>query len=347
MRIESLKSSRRKFIRQSALAGAALGAQPFSISMLSKPILQEIRIGIIGLDTSHAPAFAGIFNEKGLESSVKGFRVVSAYPHGSTEIQSSADRIPEYTRQLQEMGVEIVDSIGKLLGKVDVVLLETNDGRLHLEQAREIFKSGKCVFIDKPIAASLQDAVKIYKEAAEWNIPVFSASSLRYMKNVQAVRNENLIGSVLGADTFSPATLEPHHPDLFWYGIHGVEVLYTVMGTGCDTVTRFTTEDSDVVVGKWKDGRLGTFRGTRKGIHDYGGIAFGTDGNMNLGHFEGYLALVEKIAEFFRTGMPPVSAQETLEIYAFMEASDESRRNGGKGVSVEAILRKAGWDHQV
>jgi len=139
------------------------------------------------------------------------------------------------------------------------------------------------MFIDKPVAASLTDVVAIYKEASAKNVPVFSSSSLRYMKNVQAVRNENKIGRVLGADTFSPATLEPHHPDLFWYGIHGVEVLFAVMGTGCETVTRFYTEETDVVVGKWKDGRLGTFRGTRSGKHDYGGTAYGTEGDISLG----------------------------------------------------------------
>ena len=122
----------------------------------------------------------------------------------------------------------------------------------------------------------MSDAVKIYREAKDKNAAFSLPPPFSYLKNAQAVRNENKIGKVLGADTFSPATLEPNHPDFFWYGIHGVEILYTVLGTGCDTVTRFHTDDTDYVVGKWKDGRLGTFRGTRTGTHDYGGIAFGT-----------------------------------------------------------------------
>ncbi len=239
------------------------------------------------------------------------------------------------------MGVEIVDSIKKLLSKVDAVLLETNDGRPHLEQARQVIRAGKTVFIDKPVAGSLTDAVKIYREAADKNVAVFSASSLRYLKNAQDVRYNNKIGKVVGADTFSPASLEPTHPDLFWYGIHGVEILFTVMGTGCETVTRFQTPDTDVVVGKWKDGRIGTFRGTRSGTHDYGGIAFGTDANLTLGPFEGYEALVVKIGEFFKSGVSPVDAVETLEIYAFMEAADESKRRGGQAVPVDEVLKKA------
>jgi predicted dehydrogenase len=336
-----MNSNRRKFLKQSAVAGAILGLQSAPYSLVANPFSNEIRIGIIGLDTSHSPAFTELFNAENPAPGLSGFRVVAAYPQGSADIKSSVDTIPEYTQKMQQMGVDIVDSIKKLLGKVDVVLLETNDGRPHLEQAREVFKAGKTVFIDKPIAGSLSDAVTIFREAGEKNVPVFSASALRYLVNVQSVRHENKIGQVLGADAFSPASLEPHHPDLFWYGIHGVEILYSLMGAGCGTVTRFQTEDTDVVVGKWKDGRLGTFRGTRKGTHDYGGIAFGTEGNLTMGTFEGYQALLVKIGEFFRTGIPPVDARETLEIYAFMEAADESKRRGGAAVSLDEVLQKA------
>jgi predicted dehydrogenase len=338
-----MDTTRRKFIKQSAISGLALGLASIPFPTYSESIEEKIRIGIIGLDTSHAPAFAKLFNAENSEPALMGFKVVAAYPHGSADIKSSVDRIPEYTKQVQQYGVEVVDSIKKMLSMVDVVLLETNDGRPHLEQAREVFKAGKPIFIDKPVAGSLKDAVSIFKEAAEKRIPMFSSSSLRYMKNVNAVRHKNKIGKVLGADTFSPATLEPHHPDLFWYGIHGVEVLFTVMGVGCETVTRFQTEDTDVVVGKWKDGRLGTFRGTRNGKHDYGGTAYGAEGNINLGPFDGYDALAVKIGEFFKAKVSPVNSQETLEIYAFMEAADESKRKGGATIRMDDVLKNAGY----
>jgi predicted dehydrogenase len=338
-----MMTTRRNFIKSSALAGAAIGLQPFSLPIFSNTADDIIRIGIIGLDTSHAPAFTEFFNSDKPDRAVSGFKVVAAYPKGSEDIPTSVETVPEYTKQVQQMGVEIVDSIRKLLKKVDAVLLETNDGRPHLEQAREVIRTGKPLFIDKPLTATLSDAITIYSEAREKNVPVFSASSLRYLKNAQSVRYENKIGKVLGADTFSPASLEPHHPDFFWYGIHGVEILYTVMGTGCDTVTRFSTPDTDYVVARWKDGRIGTFRGTRTGTHDYGGIAFGTDANLTLGPFDGYDAMLIKIADFFKTGIAPVEPAETLEIYGFMEAADESKRRGGIPVSVDEIMKKAGY----
>lgn len=338
-----MKSSRRKFIKQSVKASAVLGLPALPFPGWSHSFQDKIKIGIIGLDTSHAPAFAKLFNAENTNPALTGFKVVAAYPFGSADIKSSVDRIPNYTKQVQEVGVEVVDSIKKLLPLVDVVLLLTNDGRLHLEQAREVFKAGKPVFIDKPVAGSLKDAVDIYREATEKKVPMFSASSLRYMKNAQAVRHENSIGQVLGADTFSPATLEPHHPDLFWYGIHGVEILFTVMGAGCDSVTRFHTEDMDVVVGKWKDGRIGTFRGMRKGKHNYGGTAYGDNGNINLSPYEGYEALAVKIGEFFKSKVSPIDVRESIEIYAFMEAADESKRKGGATVSLEDVLKNAGY----
>ena len=149
-----------------------------------------------------------------------------------------------------------------LLDEVDAVLLETNDGRLHLEQATEVFESRKIVFSDKPIAASLKDTQAIFKVAAEHQVPVFSASSLRYSPSTQEVANGK-IGEILGADTYSPAKLEKTHPDLFWYVIHGVESLYTVMGLGCKHVHRVFRENMDLVVGEWDEGRIGTFRGLR------------------------------------------------------------------------------------
>ncbi len=299
------------------------------------------RIGIIGLDTSHSVAFTRLFNAAEPDSALAGFRVTAAYPYGSRDIESSASRIPGYTEEMRALGVEVVGSLRELLDRVDVVLLETNDGRLHLEQALEVFEARKPVFIDKPMAASLKDVLLVFEAAETYGVPVFSSSSLRFMASAQAVRNGS-VGAVLGADTYSPATLELTHPDLFWYGIHGVEILFTVMGTGCESVSRTHTDGVDVVVGRWQDGRIGAFRGLREGKTGYGGTAFGSSGIAPLGPYEGYRPLVVEIARFFRTGISPVSPAETIEIFAFMEAADESKRRGGSAVRLAEVLRNAG-----
>jgi len=266
---------------------------------------------------------------------------VAAYPKGSNDIKSSVERIKGYTEDVKKLGVEIVNSIEELLTKVDVVLLETNDGRLHLEQALKVLKAGKKMFIDKPLAASLVDAIAIFESAKQYNVPVFSSSSLRFITGAKEIA-EGKIGKVLGADTYSPASIEKTHPDLFWYGVHGVEILFTVMGAGCKNVVRVYSDNTDIVIGTWQDDRVGTFRGMRSGKQDFGGTVFGEKAISVLGKWEGYKPLLKEIIKFFRTGLAPVSPGETLEIYAFMEAADESKRNGGSSVTLNSMFQKAG-----
>jgi predicted dehydrogenase len=334
----SNKINRRNFVKTTAFAGIGLGLTSGFTTFENSAI--DGRIGIIGLDTSHSIAFVKALNAPDASPLLSGFKVVAAYPKGSSEIKSSYERIPAYTEEVKKLGVEIVNSIDELLPKVDYVLLETNDGRLHLEQALPVLKAGKRMFIDKPIAASLTDAIAIFNAAEKYKVPVFSSSSLRYISGIKEI-SEGKIGKVIGADTFSPCHLEATHPDLVWYGIHGVEILFTVMGTGCKSVTRVSTPDSDMSIGIWNDNRIGSFRGTRTGKSEYGGFVFGEKGNFALSNFGGYDPLLFNIIEFFKTGIVPVSKEETLEIFAFMMAADESKKKRGKPVNIELVMQNA------
>lgn len=332
--------SRRKFIKSMSLAGAGLSIAGKTLISNRKESQDPVPVGIIGLDTSHAPAFTNFINSPE-DSASTGFQVTAAYPYGSRTIESSYSRIPEYTESVKEAGVEVVDSIEELLNRVDAVLLLSNDGNVRLEQSMQVLETGKPVFIDKPVAGSLKDVITILQASKQYDSPIFSTSSLRYLPEAQAVRHDRKVGRVMGADTFSPAVLEESHPDLFWYGIHGVEILYTVMGTGCTSVTRTFNNGTDVVVGTWNDDRLGTFRGIRDGQRGYGGTAFGSDAILNLGAFDGYGGMMTEVLNFFRSGQTPVSIGETLEIYAFMEAADESKRQGGASVTLEEVISGA------
>lgn len=307
---------------------------------------QPLRAGIIGLDTSHVLAFTQSLNKapKNPEDAAKvaGVKVVAAYPQGSKDIESSTKRVPEYTEKLKAQGVAIVDSIEALVAQVDVVLLESNDGRVHWEQLQPVLAARKPVFIDKPIAGSLADTIRILEAAERGKVPLFCSSALRFGRGTQAVRAGS-IGAVRNAETFSPMSTEPSHPDLYWYGVHGCEALFTVMGTGCQTVKRGLTADGKTeVIGTWAGGRTGIFRQEngqdRKG---YGGKAVGEKGEAEIGKYDGYDVLLVEIVKMFRTGVPPVSAAETLELYAFMEAADESKRRGGAEVTLEEVLAKA------
>jgi predicted dehydrogenase len=299
-----------------------------------------LRAGIIGLDTSHVIAFTSGLNKP--KSGTIEVRVVAGYPGGSPDMPASRDRVKKFTKQLQDQyGVEIVDSIEELLKKVDVVLLQSVDGRKHLEQVKPVLLAGKPVFIDKPVAGSLAEALMIYELARRHKVPCFSSSALRYVPSVAQLRNNPKLGGILGCISYGPCILEEHHPDLFYYGVHGIEALYAVMGPGCKTVSRVHVSDADVATGTWSDGRIGTFRGDRKGKMDYGMVAFGAKGTMTTSGFGGYEPLLREVVTFFRTGRPPVSAEETIEMFTFMEAADESKERSGAAVALEDVLSRA------
>ena len=310
------------------------------ITLISSATADEktIRIGMIGLDTSHVVAFTEIINNPEAKGHVPGAKVVAAFKGGSPDIESSASLVDGYTKTLSEKyGVKIYPTIEKVCENVDAVMIEAVDGRPHLAQARKIIAAKKILYIDKPVGGTLKDAIEIYRLAKEAGVPVFSSSSLRFAKSTQSVRN-GLIGKVTYAQTTSPAPLEPHHPDLYWYGVHGCESLFTVMGTGCESVKRGTTIDGMIeVTGTWKGGRIGIFR-EGKG---YSGTAKGEKGESEIGKFDGYQPLVAEVVKFFLSKSPPVSAEETIELFAFMEAADESKRRGGKEITIAEVMEKA------
>jgi predicted dehydrogenase len=307
-----------------------------------------LRVGLIGLDTSHAGAFTQLLNDTARLDHIAGARVVAAFKGGSPDVEASATRIEKFTAELRDTWkIELVDSIEELVRRVDAVMLTSVDGRVHLAQITPVLAARKPVFVDKPLAASVADAVAIATLARTHATPIFSSSSLRYSDDVQAVKKDARVQQVLGAVAWGPGTLEPHHPDLFWYGIHAVEILYTFMGPGCERVTRSHAPAGDLVTCQWKDGRTGTVRTIREGAAPYGQVVFGAKGVVSVpppaapvaaAKRSSYHGLVSAIVEFFRTGTSPVPIEETLEIMAFMEAADLSKSRKGAPVAISELL---------
>lgn len=302
----------------------------------------DIKLGIIGLDTSHVIAFTKLLNDDTQPDHVPGAKVIAAFKGGSDDIESSYSRVEGYTKELQEtFGVQIVDTIEELCTLVDAVLLESVDGRPHLEQVKPVFAAGKPVFIDKPVAGSLKDAIEIYKLGKKHDVKWFTSSSYRFYPGMLELMAQD-VGELRGAISYGPSHLEPHHPDFFWYGVHPTEALYTAMGTGCVSVVRTHTENTDVVTGVWEDGKVGTLRGLRNQQTPHQVILFGTKKVAHQGGGGGYANLVKEIVKFFQTGVVPVDPKETIEMFAFMEAADESKRRGGTPVTIEEVLKANG-----
>jgi hypothetical protein len=308
------------------------------LAAVTSVLAGDLRIGIIGCDTSHAVAFTELINNPEAKGHSSGGKVVAAFAGGSMDIPSSASRVDGYVQTLRtKFGVKMFESIAEMCNEVDAVLLESVDGRPHLDQIRPVLKASKPVFVDKPMAGSLRDVITIFELAEQAKVPVFSSSALRYGSGTQRVRAGSL-GETRYAETCGPCEIEPHHPDLFWYGVHGVEALFTVLGPGCDTVERSTTPEGNIEVrGIWADGRRGVFREAK----DFRGLARGEKGEAEIGSFDSYAPLVAEIMNFFQTGVAPVPPRETQEIFAFMEAADESKKRGGRPVPTRWAMDRA------
>jgi hypothetical protein len=296
----------------------------------------DFRLGIVGTDTSHASAFTKMLNDDPAQADhIAGARVVAAFKGGSGDIEESHSRVERYAEELRsKWGVEIVPDIATLLTKVDAVLIESTDGRIHLEQARPVIAAHKPMFIDKPLASTLEDAREIARLAAEAKVPWFSSSSLRF----GAIGVSMKLPDITGVFTWGPGPFEPHHYlDLSWYAVHPIEVLYTIMGRGCVSVTRTAGEFGDVIVGRWSDGRIGTVNAIRP-YSDYGAVVIRgrevVESRPKASAATDYRPLVLQIVKFFQTGAPPVPNQETLEMFAFMDAAQKSKEQGGKPVGL-------------
>jgi predicted dehydrogenase len=293
-----------------------------------------IKIGMVGLDTSHCPAFTGLLNDASHPYHVPGGQVVGAYPGGSAQFSNSRNRVEGFTAQLRdEFGIQIYDSIPALAADVDAILLESVDGRQHLEQFKEL-AAGKPVYIDKPLTTSSSEAVEIACTAQHSDTPIMSCSSLRYAAGIVDLAQE---GEVLSCEAFGPAALLDDYPGLFWYGIHSAEMLFSLMGTGCQSARCIATPDLDVVIGEWEDGRLGVLRGTRVGKGQFGCVVHtdqATECSLALSSPPYYYGLMQRVLEFFKTRTSPIEINETLEIIAFLEAADASRAQGGAVVEL-------------
>lgn len=316
-----------------------------------------IRVGVIGTDNYQAVAFTELYHNPKAEGDLKGLKVVAAFAGGSKDIADNEKDAAKWAETLNKLGVKVVKSPDEVLKKCDAVMVMSADGRAHLEQLKPVLKAGKPVYVGRPLAASLADVVEIFRLAAENKTPIFSCSQHRFSPGFVGMKNHPDVGSVLGADVYGGCPREPHHPDLFWHGVHGVETLYTILGSGCVSVSRTSTETADVVTGEWKDGRVGTYRGIRKGAVKYSATVFGEKGVSTAGiyghgvpvkgvaptddKYMGYEPTAAEIAKFFKTGKLPVSADETIELFAFMEAADESVRQKGAPVKLATVIEKA------
>lgn len=316
-----------------------------------------VRVGIVGIDSYQCVAFTQLWHKPPDDNTdIAGLKVVAAWKGGSTDIEKTLTDVERWVPRLTGLGVTIEDSIDDVLRQCDAVIIMTVDGRAHLKLAERVLMARKPTYIGRPMAASLEDVIAIFDLAEKYDTPVFSCSQHRYSPGFIGMRNHPEVGKVIGVNVFGGCPTVDHHPDLFWHAIHSFETLYTIMRPGAVSVIRASTEDAELVTGVWKDGRIGSYRGIRKGKPKYSATVFGdkgiapagiygyeapVKGVVPKGRYKGYENVSTEIAKFFKTRTLPIEPAETIELFAFMEAAHESRRRGGVPVKIAEVIANA------
>ena len=300
--------------------------------------MSELKVGMVGLDTSHVTAFADLLNDPANQFHVDGAKIVKAFPGGSQKFSLSRDRVAKFTQDLRDRSIEIVDSIDALAG-LDAYFLESVDGDQHLEQFKVLAEFGKPVYIDKPLACNYADAKAIVDLARAKNVPLMSCSSIRYALGIADLLTEEDT-DVFACQAFGPMNLLEDYRDYFWYGIHSTEIVFAMLGKGLESVQVLPTEHADLLIGRWKDGKFGSILGNRNGVWTFG-CTTTTNKNQRQSAASGkvpyYAMLLKKVIPFFRSGASPIDVEETLEVIAFLECASRSRMAGGAPVKVAEL----------
>jgi predicted dehydrogenase len=297
-----------------------------------------LKAGMVGLDTSHCQAFIEVLHDTASPYHVPGVRVTGVYTGGSAQFSLSRSRVKNFTAEIvSRFQIPTYESIPDLVKDVDVLFLTSVDGRQHLEQFNQM-ASGKPVFIDKPFAVTTADAASIIQRAAATNTPILSCSALRFAEGiVELVQSRN---EILACEAYGPAPILPDYPGYFWYGIHGAEILFLLMGEGCQSVRTLTTDKMDVISGTWQDGRSGFVLGTHFEGYEFGCLVHYPSGaRLSIARDTPpfHACLLKEIVSFFQSGQPPVEARETYQIIAFLEAANQSRAENGVPVPVSPL----------
>jgi len=291
-----------------------------------------LKIGMIGLDTSHVTAFAKILNNPDEPYHIPGAKIVTGFPGASNDFELSYGRVEGFTKQLRdEFGVDIADSPEAVAEHADVVFITSVDGRKHREFFERTVRFGRPTFIDKPLAVSVADAKAILDKAQEAKVPVMSSSTFRFSASLRSALASDA-GAVLGCDAFGPMDLQPTQPGLFWYGIHTVEMIVTAMGVGCRRVQVLSNTDTDLVTAEWNDGRVASIRGLRNAHYEFAITLHREKGftlvNLSAEERPKYVGLLEAILRSLPHGRSEVPTEETLEVIRIIEAANQSRETG-------------------
>ncbi len=289
--------------------------------------MKKIKVAIVGLDSSHSIQFANRAQAPECEpdQKVEGIEIISCMRF-ETPFQDKKG-LDERTAQLEGWGVKVYEDFDKTVEGAEALLLEVNDSSLHVEYFEKAAKLGLPVFLDKPLADTMENGLEIARIAKEYNVRMFSASSLRFIENM--VDTVDKVENIQCTSVFGPLGIAAAGESVVWYGVHAFELLQRAMGRGAKEVTAVNDEKGVVAVIHYEDGRRGVVE-LAKGAFVYGGSVRSNDDkavficDMNYA----YKGLLERIVAFFNGAPAPVEFEDTLEIMNLLDTTVRAMKSG-------------------
>lgn len=294
-----------------------------------------IRIGAIGVDTSHLPEFSRRLKEMHDAGTFDGrvTAMLDVGDHGWPD----ADQVSEWISTAADLGVERVGSMDDLLNNVDAVMVLAIDGNRHLELATPSLERGLPTYIDKPLTCDVEQAKQILKLSREKDARCYSASSLRFATELESIPDD--LGGMVAIDAFGPGELNDTMPGLYHYGVHTIEMVDAIWGPGVARVSAVEMADRHLVDLEYRDGRYARLRLDRKAAYDFGATIQGDAKTHQFRVDFGpvYTRLVAGMAGFFEGKPAPAELRDIVENVAVMAAGNESIKRDGAWIDVPEI----------
>ncbi len=293
-----------------------------------------VSIGIVGSDNSHALAYGALVNVEKIAGD--SARVVAIWGQ-------EAERTAEVAKAAS---IEhIIATPEDMLGVVDVVFVEDRHGGLHAEHAIPFLERGIPVFVDKPLALTLEDCGRILKTANENNAWVTSFSSLRTAETTNALKQRAAsIGDIRSAQFAGPCDFESIYGGSYFYATHTVEIALRLVGEDVRTVSAVRSGPMAAANITWEDGALGSFSFVGDAEYHFHATLFGTRGMVSgevLANHDGYRVSAKLILDAIDRQERPHTDEELVRPIAIVHAIEQSLANDGATIEVEPLIEQA------
>ncbi len=311
-----------------------------------------MRIGAIGIDSSHLPVFTQRIKDLNAQGATK-CQVTHFWDPGMHEWQHpegpkrSAEDVANWRKTTQELGAKQVNSLDELLSNVDGVMVLNINGHRHLELSIGPIARGMPTYIDKPVTCSLDQARSLLAMTRQYKARCYSASSLRFITEIPKLNKEK-IGQIIAIDAFGNGEVLDMMPGLWHYGCHSIEMVDAIFkwsgqGAGVKRVSAVATGDATsgyhLLDMDYHDGRIARLRMDRNGAWAFGATVHGTKGveQFVVDFAPVYGHLVAGMVKFFEGGDAPVDLRDIVENVAVMEQGNRSIAHGGEWMDIPKI----------